>query len=655
MRLLFVILLLYADVADAADLKWGKTFRGSYHTALNGKQIGIGIKLPPKVEGLEKYPLVVALKGSLRVNPSRELPFFELRPSQGNIWGYRAVSAIDVMHAIAHMKEHYPIDHDRVYLIGSSAGGSGAMHLASLFPDQFAAVVPLVAAGNHYPIENFLNLPVVFYHGARDWTSAICDARVQYQKMRDFGCPVWLIEYQTAGHSIPRPHEPLMKWLLEQRRNTKPDRVTYVSETGDTSGSYWLRISELIDPHRTASIEGVVVNGEVRISATNVLSCSIVRPPVSRLRLGDQVVEGVESLNLVRVNGRWERAHGINWYGMFGGEYQSGAAANLYFSGVPLVLVYGTLSKDPRRIELLRQAAVKISACGGPDYGELRNRFVVVSDKEFTRRNFSGFNRILVGTPGDSYLIGEVSSRIPESGIQFLQNRVVSVLRPTHGHPGSLGSGRLSYLVMPFLEEGLDQFAENAQKFLVGADGFDRGSQGDCVVMDLEGRICRQRQFDKKWNWKHVLLAETPLPEGFGNRSSLALAHMRVMRRESKADFALWWGPNDKGMWGADFNFLKRYHPEECTRADLAIERRSVETMLGSVTGLELKEIAKRWVVKDELMTEPKIGEIDDARMYRLHLPMDLYIKLGQRRKNLRDPKPGPSIPTQDAVAELFR
>ena len=108
-------------------------------------------------------------------------------------------------------------------------------------------------------------------------------------------------------------------------------------------------------------------------------------------------------------------------------------------------------------------------------------------------------------------------------------------------------------------------------------------------------------------------------------------------------------------MWGADFNVLERYHPEECTRADLSIERRLVETMLGSVTGVELKETVKRWVVKDELMTYPKIGEINDRRLYRLVLPMDLYIKLGQRRKNLRNPKPGPSVPAQDAIAEVFR
>lgn len=172
--------------------------------------------------------------------------------------------------------------------------------------------------------------------------------------------------------------------------------------------------------------------------------------------------------------------------------------------------------------------------------------------------------------------------------------------------------------------------------------------------MDLDQRICRQQQYDRDWKLQRSA-DETSVPKGISDRPGFARAHMQIMRRESTADFALWWGPQDKGMWGADFNFLKRYHPEECKRADLDIERRVVETMLGSVAGLDLKEIVKRWVVKDELITQPKIGAIDEGQMYRLHLPMDLYIKLGQRRKNLRDPKPGPSIRTEDVVAELFR
>lgn len=78
------------------------------------------------------------------------------------------------------MKQKYPIDPDRISLIGSSAGASGAMHLVSLYPDEFSAMLAMVAGGNDYPIQNFSNLPLAIHHGDVDWTSAICDARVQF-------------------------------------------------------------------------------------------------------------------------------------------------------------------------------------------------------------------------------------------------------------------------------------------------------------------------------------------------------------------------------------------------------------------------------------------------------------------------------------------
>ena len=54
-----------------------------------------------------------------------------------------AISSHDVIQAISFMKRYYPVDPDRVYLTGFSAGASGAMHVASSYPDAFAAVMPI--------------------------------------------------------------------------------------------------------------------------------------------------------------------------------------------------------------------------------------------------------------------------------------------------------------------------------------------------------------------------------------------------------------------------------------------------------------------------------------------------------------------------------
>ena len=654
-RMVFAAMLLGAFESFSADLKWSSSFSETYLSEADGNRIPFRIKTPPRDEGGQAYPLLVALKGSLRVNPGRRFPFFEVRPSRGNVWGYRAISTYDVIQVIAYMKRKYPVDPDRIYLVGSSAGASGAMHLASLHPDQFAGVIGLVAAGNNYPVSNFLNLPVAFHHGAKDWTSAICDARVQYQKMKDFGCPVVLREYPNAGHSIPRPHEPIMEWLFAQKRNLSPDRVTRWCESPRFGRSYWMEIGEFADPHRPALVDARIDRDtrELRVVVENAVALTIHRQQLpamfNRIRIGRQTIPvpaGVESVVVVANGNRW-RSGSRSLPARR--PYVAGATANL-LQGEPLLVVYGRGHAA---------AARKMAGCGGPDYGSLRQRFPVVADVDLTHEQCEKHNLILVGTPGENAITKRLLPHLPIEIVDgrlnvggrpplTLKGRVLSLL-----HPNPESPKRLVYLVMPFAKG--PQFAEVAQRFLVGSDGFERGSQGDLVVHDLQQRIVRQMQFGKDWKWQPSG-SETPLPETFRDRSDFARSYMKAMCRESKADFALWWGPEDKGMWGADFNFLKQYDPKHCTRADLTIERRQVETILGSVSGAELKQIWLRWGTKRGLIALPdlKLGELDDEMSYQLNIPIDLYIKLGQRRKNLGSPVPGPTVATEAVVAEMF-
>jgi hypothetical protein len=471
--------------------------------------VGFGVQSPPKVDGVEAYPLVVVLNGGPRVPPGETFPHFQVRPSRNGIWGYRSMSTYDAMQVVALMKWNYPIDPNRVYLVGSSAGGSGAMHLASCFPDEFAAVIPLIAAGNNYPLVNFTNLPIAFHHGDRDWVSSVCNVRVQTQRLQTLGCPTFLKEYPGAGHGVPGPHEPMMEWLFEQRRNPAPKTIRHECEAPSLGRSYWLRIQEFADPHQRAYVEAEIGDGIATIRPKNIAALSL-------------------TLDLIGL-------------GLF--------------------------------------------------------------------------------------------------------------------HPNPKHPERLVYILAPFTDEaGLALFRANAQYFLPGSDGFDRISQPDLVVQDLQHRIARQMQFDKDWQWLSLPGADTPIPSRFTDRANLAITSMNVMLGKSHADFALWWGPADKGMWGTDFNHLQRFDPASYTLADFRTQHRMTETTLGSVTGAELKEIWLRWGQTEELLSVPMVDldKLDDAATYRLHILMDLYIKLGQRQKNLGDPKPGPAFTPDELIPHVF-
>ncbi len=159
------------------------------------------------------------------------------------------------------------------------------------------------------------------------------------------------------------------------------------------------------------------------------------------------------------------------------------------------------------------------------------------------------------------------------------------------------------------------------------------------------------------WKWIEFAGSDRPIPARFSDRSNLAVEYMDTMLRRSDTDFAFWWGPADRGMWGFDFNYLKQYDASSYTKADFQTHRRMAETMTGSLTGAELKDIWNRWGRDRQLLCKPEISfrSITDEERYRISIPMDLYIKLGQRRKALIDPKPGPLISSTEIREEIFR
>lgn len=641
-----------------AEIRWDAAFKESYHSVADGADVAFDVRSPPEIEGVEVYPLVVVLNGGLRVPPSEKFPHFQVQPSRNGIWGYRTISAYDAMQVIAFVKRNYPIDPNRVYLVGSSAGGSGAMHLASCFPDEFAAVIPLIAAGNNYPLVNFTNLPIAFHHGDRDWVSSVCNVRVQTQRLQALGCPTILQEYPGAGHGVPGSHEPLATWLFERRRNPAPTTIRHDCEAPSLGRSYWLRIQEFDDPHQRAYIEAEISDGTATIRPRNVVAVSLSLDhlgDVEMVQFGETKLPASEHYRFH--DGRWQISDAPAKPQIR--AYEAGGATNLY-QGEPLLIVYGT---GGDHTDQLRAAAQKLAAYGGPAHTAMPQRFPVVADKELTDEQQARCNLILIGKPNENSVSAALLPRLPVSieddtlvaadrNALKLENQVLGLLHPNPNHPD-----RLVYILAPFIDEaGLAVFLANTQYFLSGAEGFDRVSQPDLIVQDLKYRVARQMQFGKDWQWLNLPGADTPVPPRFSDRDNLAITCMNLMLSKSQVDFALWWGPADRGMWGFDFNHLLSFDPASYTLADFRTQHRIAETTLGSVTGAELKDIWTRWGQTHELLSVPAIAfdTLDDEAEYRLHIPMDLYIKLGQRQKNLGDPKPGPAFTAEELIPRIF-
>ena len=133
----------------------------------------------------------------------------------------------------------------RVYLTGISMGGYGTWRLASLYPNIFAAYVPVcggivpppgvpvskpVATGNpaadpYAETARKVGMtPVWVFHGSADPTVPVSESRKMVEAMKANGGRVKYREYRGVGHNswdLAYAESDLMPWLLAQELRAK--------------------------------------------------------------------------------------------------------------------------------------------------------------------------------------------------------------------------------------------------------------------------------------------------------------------------------------------------------------------------------------------------------------------------------------------------
>jgi predicted peptidase len=116
----------------------------------------------------------------------------------------------DVLQVISLVKKVYSIDMNRIYLVGQSMGGHGALFIGSRHPEMFAAVASLCGYGmGIYGQEwsqlidptAFRKTKLFFYHGSGDMTVPVEESRKLDARLQELGISHFYKEYPGAGHN----------------------------------------------------------------------------------------------------------------------------------------------------------------------------------------------------------------------------------------------------------------------------------------------------------------------------------------------------------------------------------------------------------------------------------------------------------------------
>jgi predicted peptidase len=114
-----------------------------------------------------------------------------------------------------------PVDPDRVYVVGMSMGGYGALDAVQRRPELFAACVPICGAGDLEKAQGIAHVPVWAFHGADDAVVPAQGSRELVAALKRAGAEPKYTEYPKVGHNSWSPafdEKEFWNWVLTQKR-----------------------------------------------------------------------------------------------------------------------------------------------------------------------------------------------------------------------------------------------------------------------------------------------------------------------------------------------------------------------------------------------------------------------------------------------------
>ena len=116
-------------------------------------------------------------------------------------------SELDAMRVLELIKREYPIDPNRTYLFGYSAGGQGGHYIVQKYPDLWTAVAiggSITTPGRFYDFERVKKIPMFLYSGTDD-AGPLRATRSLVEAMQAKDVPVVFKELPGANHDTATP------------------------------------------------------------------------------------------------------------------------------------------------------------------------------------------------------------------------------------------------------------------------------------------------------------------------------------------------------------------------------------------------------------------------------------------------------------------
>jgi poly(3-hydroxybutyrate) depolymerase len=445
----------------------GEYFTTTFRSGLDGSVQPLSILLPKGFDPAKRYPLVLALHGG-NVPDEFHIKGYTIKdwciiasPYGRGSTRYRDAGEVDVFEALAHVKKHFPVDEDRIYLTGHSQGGYGTWKLGLQNPHLFAALAPLSAVSDYFPrrsgrigrlrgnperlrmekvlfretrpfffLDNARHLPIFCTHGSADRVVRPEQTRRMVKAAGEKGIAIEYREIPGAGHwwgqrGKNRGAEcvdmtPIFRFFKGERRMQRPRSFAYVTCNLKHSRAYWVKIEGVHTPWVMARVEADtpatnrMVLKTVNISRLNIRCREAPVNPEKPLRIA---INGVDAFSgPIPADGSIPFAldeKGVptparpkrdltKRPGLFG------PYADAFNS--PFILVYGTSGSDATAIA----SSYRTARLESMKWSQWANgNGILKADRDITPEDIAKFNLVLFGGPRSNRLTARVMDRLP--------------------------------------------------------------------------------------------------------------------------------------------------------------------------------------------------------------------------------------------------
>jgi predicted esterase len=247
-------------------------------------------------QGLAPKGTIVIAPNAQRLDPKLEaedIPRFGSRAILKHWWRYHAQGF--PLQALRYVKRHYPLDTDRVLLVGYSMGGYGAWGTGLRFPHTFAAIAPMAGGisrlenilprdkGCRVLLENAVGLPSFFVHGDKDRVVPVRFSRTIHEDLLAHGAE-HIYEEVAGGPHILRGFlggdertQRLKTWLAAKKRNAWPKTLRHVALGTYHGRRGWLRIDGI--KGKNAKVQATVKGNKITLTGDRVEALTLFLSP----------------------------------------------------------------------------------------------------------------------------------------------------------------------------------------------------------------------------------------------------------------------------------------------------------------------------------------------------------------------------------------